>query len=226
MCDFLLAGRPTGVAHNRASPRFALYAAHAVAQYHGFVGTPKKHDANEVEKAVGSLVSALADRHKNNGHLLLLGIANGGISLANRLTQALRARGLKCGTGTIDISFHRDDISRHPIPKEFASTLIPHDVNGATVVLVDDVIFSGRTVKAALDELFDHGRPDSVELAVLVDRPGRRLPFSADYSGLKLEAGDDQKVIVHLDNRDPKKDEIVVTSAPVPTNRKSAVQKT
>ena len=76
----------------------------------------------------------------------------------------------------IDISFHRDDIDRNPIPKEFAPTQIPGDVDGVAVVLVDDVISSGRTVKAALDELFDHGRPAKVELAVLVDRGGRRLP--------------------------------------------------
>lgn len=193
-----------------------------MAQYHGLVGTPKKHDASAVEKAVDSLVSSLAQRHRDNSHLLLLGIANGGIALAGRLAQKLRARGLKCGTGTIDISFHRDDISRHPIPKEFASTLIPHDVNRATVVLVDDVLYSGRTVKAALDELFDHGRPDRVELAVLVDRGGRRLPLAADYCGLKVGAGDDQKVVVHLDNLDPKKDEILITSALATASRKSA----
>jgi pyrimidine operon attenuation protein/uracil phosphoribosyltransferase len=207
---------------DREVPPFALYAARAVAQNHGLVGTPTKHDANAVDKAVESLVSALARRHRDNGHLLLLGIANGGVALAGRLTQRLRARGLKCGTGTIDISFHRDDISRHPIPKEFAATLIPHDVNGATVVLVDDVIFSGRTVKAALDELFDHGRPDSVELAVLVDRGGRRLPFAADYCGLTLEVGDDQKVVVHLDNHVPENDEVVVTDAKAPARAKPA----
>jgi pyrimidine operon attenuation protein/uracil phosphoribosyltransferase len=189
------------------------------------VGTPKKHDANAVDKAVESLVSALAGRHRANGHLLLLGIANGGVPLATRLAGRLRTRGLKCGTGTIDISFHRDDISHHPIPKEFAATLIPHDVNGATVVLVDDVIFSGRTVKAALDELFDHGRPESVELAVLVDRGGRRLPFAADFCGLTLAAGDDQKVVVHLDNVNPANDEILVTAARPPAGPRLAKSK-
>ena len=196
-----------------AAARIALYAADTVPQNHGLVGTPKKHDASAVEKAVDGLVSALARRHAATPRLLLLGIANGGVALAARLAHRLRARGVRCGTGTIDISFHRDDISRHPIPKEFAPTLIPHDVNGATVVLVDDVIHSGRTVKAALDELFDHGRPDRVELAVLVDRGGRRLPMNADYRGLTLEAGDDQKVIVHLDADDPAKDEVVTAPA-------------
>ena len=93
------------------------------------------------------------------------------------------ATGVIVRVGTLDISFHRDDIGRHPIPKEFAPTQIPGDVNGADVILVDDVLFSGRTVKAALDELFDHGRPTKVELAVLVDRGGRRLPLAAGLRG-------------------------------------------
>jgi pyrimidine operon attenuation protein/uracil phosphoribosyltransferase len=172
------------------------------------VGTPKKHDAKVVEQAIGSLVSALRERHRATPRLLLLGIANGGITLARRLSERLHAAGVKCGTGTIDISFHRDDIGRQPIPKEFAPTLIPHEVNDATVILVDDVLFSGRTVKAALDELFDHGRPTQVELAVLVDRGGRRLPFAADYAGLKIEALPNEKVVVHLDPERPARDEI------------------
>jgi len=187
------------------------------------VGTPKKHDAAAVEKAVDGLVSGLARRHVQDPRLLLLGIANGGVALAARLAHRLHARGVKCGTGTIDISFHRDDISRHPIPKEFTPTLIPHDVNGATVVLVDDVLHTGRTVKAALDELFDHGRPDRVELAVLVDRGGRRLPLEADYCGLRLEAGDDQEVVVHLDNAEHRHDEVVVAPAAQAAKRRSAV---
>ncbi|HEY4300483.1 MAG TPA: bifunctional pyr operon transcriptional regulator/uracil phosphoribosyltransferase PyrR [Candidatus Didemnitutus sp.] len=189
------------------------------------MGTPKKHDANAVAQAVARLVSSITGRHPRTRNLLLLGIANGGIPLAARLAEGLRAAGLKCGTGTIDISFHRDDISHHPIPKEFASTLIPHDVNGATVILVDDVIFSGRTVKAALDELFDHGRPERVELAALVDRPGRRLPFAPDYVGLTLEAGEDEKVVVQLHPSDRREDEILVTSAKTPKAR-AALAKT
>ncbi|HVU17624.1 MAG TPA: bifunctional pyr operon transcriptional regulator/uracil phosphoribosyltransferase PyrR [Candidatus Didemnitutus sp.] len=174
------------------------------------MGTPKKHDANAVAKAVALLVSSIAARHGRTRHLILLGIANGGIPLAARLAEGLRNQGMKCGVGTIDISFHRDDISHHPIPKEFAATLIPHDVNNATVILVDDVIFSGRTVKAALDELFDYGRPERVELAALVDRPGRRLPFAADYIGLTLAASEGEKVVVHLDPANSGNDEIVV----------------
>jgi len=115
--------------------------------------------------------------------------------------------------GSLDISFHRDDIGRHPVPKEFAPTLLPGDVTGATVILVDDVLFTGRTIKASLDELFDHGRPARVELAVLVDRGGRRLPISADYVGLTLAPAESETVVVTLDNADPLRDRIQVVSA-------------
>jgi len=135
--------------------------------------------------------------------MLVLGIANGGITLARRLAARL---GMK-RVGDLDISFHRDDIGSHPIPKEFAVTLLPGDVNGATVLLVDDVLFTGRTVKAALDELFDHGRPATVELAVLVDRGHRRLPVVADFSGTMIDATSEEDVRVSLGD-DPANDRI------------------
>ncbi len=124
--------------------------------------------------------------------------------MARRLAAELP--GAPCGV--IDGSFHRDDIEGHPIPKEFSPTQIPADVGGATVVLVDDVLYSGRTAKAALDELFDHGRPAAVELAVLVDRGGRKLPLAADYCGLTVAAAEGQKVVVALDPQDSSNDSI------------------
>jgi len=177
------------------------------------VATPPKHDAKTIHQAIDRVASAIATHHAGTPRLLLLGIANGGIELARRLTAQLKQAGLKPGTGTLDISFHRDDIGANPIPKEHSPTLIPHDVNGATIILVDDVLHSGRTVKAALDELFDHGRPSSVELAVLVDRGGRLLPVAATYTGIALVAYDDEKVKVRLDPDDPARDTLVTESA-------------
>lgn len=185
--------------------------AHAL-QYHGLVGTRNQHDASSLHAAIERVAEAIAIRHRGTARLLLLGIANGGIEFAERLGRLLRQRGVPCGRGTIDISFHRDDIGRHPIPKEFSPTLIPHDVNGATVILADDVLYSGRTVKAALDELFDHGRPACVELAVLVDRGGRRLPFAADYCGITLAVPATDKVVVRLDAQHPSQDLLAITS--------------
>jgi pyrimidine operon attenuation protein / uracil phosphoribosyltransferase len=168
---------------------------------------PKTVAPAEIHAAIGRVAAAIAARHTGE-RLLLLGIANGGIVFAQRLAALLSVR-----AGVLDISFHRDDIGRHPIPKEFTPTLVPGDIQGAGVVLVDDVLFTGRTVKAALDELFDPGRPAWVELAVLVDRGGRRLPVSADFVGLRLAADDREKIIVTLDKEAPKRDKITVTSS-------------
>ena len=159
--------------------------------------------SSEIQAAIERLADAILARHSNPPGLLFLGVANGGVELARRLALKLNAR-----AGTLDVSFHRDDIGRHPIPKEFAPTHIPADVHGATIILVDDVLFSGRTVKAALNELFDHGRPTKVELAVLVDRGGRRLPLAADYVGIDLVTPQSEKVVVSLDPQDARRDTI------------------
>ena len=181
-------------------------------QNHVLVGTRNQHDARSINAAIESVARAIAERHRGTANLLLLGIANGGIELARRLQARLAGPQLAAKAGTVDISFHRDDIGRHPIPKEFAPTVIPHDVNGAAVILVDDVLYSGRTVKAALDELFDHGRPERVELAVLVDRGGRRLPFAATYCGIQLDVPATDKVVVRLDPQNPAKDSLATPS--------------
>jgi pyrimidine operon attenuation protein/uracil phosphoribosyltransferase len=174
----------------------------------------------DLHAAIDRLATSIAHRHPRTPRLLLLGIANGGIELARRLAVLLVRLRPACNVtvGTLDISFHRDDIGRNPIPKEFVPTLIPVDVTGASVIMVDDVLFSGRTVKAALDELFDHGRPARVELAIMIDRGGRMLPFAPDYLGLSLPAGETEKVRVYLDPNDPSADHVTVvpSSAPRP----------
>jgi pyrimidine operon attenuation protein / uracil phosphoribosyltransferase len=173
------------------------------------VTAAKSLSAAEVHSALDRLAQAITARHPHPADLLLLGIANGGVTVARRLGARL---GLN-RVGTLDISFHRDDIGRNPIPKEFTPTVIPVDVNGAVVLLVDDVLFSGRTVKAALDELFDHGRPARVELAVLVDRGSHTLPIRADYVGATLHAAENEKVVVSLDPSHPANDTVRVLPA-------------
>ncbi len=174
--------------------------------------------AGEIHAAIGRLATAISSRHGPGSRLLLLGIANGGVELARRLAARLADSqtpnsDFRVQSGTLDISFHRDDLGRHPIPKEFAPTHIPADVHAAAVILIDDVLFTGRTIKAALDELFDHGRPARVELAVLVDRGGRMLPVAADYTGLTLAADPAEKVVVRLDVSDPALDRIEIGPA-------------
>lgn len=183
------------------------------------MATSQTIGAEEIHAAIKQLATAISERHSAPKKLLLLGIANGGVELAHRVAAALAVAHPRLSTvvGTVDISFHRDDIGRHPIPKEFAPTHIPADVHGATIILIDDVLFSGRTVKAALDELFDHGRPAKVELAVLVDRGGRLMPVAADYTGLFITAFPEEKVIVTLDSASPARDTIrVVSPTPAP----------
>jgi pyrimidine operon attenuation protein/uracil phosphoribosyltransferase len=179
------------------------------------VATPKTIGAEAIHAAITQIAESIVTHHRAGGRLILLGIANGGILLAQRLSARLSALNsrLSTSTGTIDISFHRDDIGRNPIPKEFTPTVLPADVNGALVILVDDVLFSGRTVKAALDELFDHGRPAKVELAVLVDRGHHLMPVAADYIGLNVTTTATEKVIVTLDEQNSARDRVTVRPA-------------
>lgn len=185
------------------------------------MGISRRIGPAEIEAAITRLADAIALRHRGEKQLLLLGIANGGIELARRLAGLLARSeaGATAKPGVLDIAFHRDDIGRHPIPKEFAPTHIPGDVHGASIILVDDVLFSGRTLKAALDELFDHGRPTKVEVAVLVDRGGRRLPFAADYVGFTLDPSDQEQVVVSLDPQAPKHDSIRIEPADADARR-------
>lgn len=189
------------------------------------MGTPQQYDSKTIDQAIDRVAFAIAGRHRKSARLLLLGIANGGIVFASRLVERLKKSGLKPGLGTIDISFHRDDIGHQPIPKEFCPTFIPHDINGATIILVDDVLYSGRTVKAALDELFDHGRPTGVELAVLADRGGRKLPIAPDYCGMAVATNGNEKVVVRLDPTDPRNDSITILATQVAVGLKAEFQK-
>ena len=128
------------------------------------------------------LLASLTDRMRpavgpNTG---LVGIHTGGVWLAERLHQAL---GLKLPLGTLDVSFYRDDFNKNGLRRNVKSSDIPFDIDGCDVIIVDDVLYTGRTIRAAVNELFDYGRPARVRLATLVDRGGRELPISADFSG-------------------------------------------
>lgn len=121
----------------------------------------------------------------------MIGVHTGGVWLAERLHARL---GLSLPLGRLDISFYRDDFSRIGMNPQVRPSTLPFDVEGRTVVLVDDVLYTGRTVRAALNEIFDYGRPACVRLAVLVDREARELPIAADVTGTRLRLGPDQEV--------------------------------
>jgi len=122
-----------------------------------------------------------------------VGIHSGGAWLAERLAQAIA--GLH-PVGYVDVSFYRDDFSRKGLKPEVKRTELPFDVEGATIVLVDDVLYTGRSVRAAINELFDFGRPARIELAVLIDRGGRELPIEATYTGARLAVARDLSVVL------------------------------
>lgn len=139
--------------------------------------------AAALERALKRMAHEIAERNESAQELVLIGIQRGGVVLAARLSNLLKdILGQPVPTGSLDVSMHRDDIGTNVAPN-VQPTVIPFDVTGKTVVLVDDVLFSGRTTRAALDALHDFGRPQRVQLAVLIDRGHRELPIKADFVG-------------------------------------------
>lgn len=172
---------------------------------------PPSHE--DIASAISRLTVELSEAYPDPTDLVLIGIARGGIELGKRIQAAMSDR-LKHDIphGVVDISFHRDDISSNPVPNIQSFANLPFDVEGKTVVLIDDVVFSGRTVRAALNEVFDQGRPNSVKLAVLVDRGGRCLPVQPDYVGLTLDVSDEQRVEVTLSDQPDTPDSISIAT--------------
>ena len=157
--------------------------------------------------AGGIAASTAADR------LALVGIQSGGAVLARRLERLLAARGSAPRLGSIDITLYRDDLAQSTHFPEIRATQIDFDVDGAEIVLVDDVLYTGRTIRAALDALMDLGRPRAVRLAVLMDRGGRELPVAPDFLGRRVEASPKQSVTVQLAETDGV-DQVILEDVP------------
>jgi pyrimidine operon attenuation protein/uracil phosphoribosyltransferase len=130
----------------------------------------------------------------------LIGIYSGGAWIAERLADLLEG---EHSVGYIDVSFYRDDYAQRGLRAKLATTTLPFEVGGSRIVLVDDVLYTGRSVRAAINELFDYGRAESIELAVLIDRGGRELPIEATYVGARLAVARDLSIVLqrHLDGR-------------------------
>lgn len=141
-----------------------------------------------------SIAEALASEPGRRVHLI--GIHSGGAWIAERLHREL---GLASALGSLSSAFHRDDYGRRGLPSEMKATELPFDIGGADIILVDDILFTGRTVRAALNELFDYGRPARVELAVLFDRGGRELPIEARYCGQVFELPPERNFVLARD---------------------------
>ena len=156
---------------------------------------PPTHE--EIATAIQRLATQIIESCSDPDRLAVIGIARGGVELGKRMAAILQENlGHDIPYGVVDISFHRDDISSNPVPNIQSFANLPFNVEDKTVILVDDVIFSGRSIRAALNEVFDQGRPAKVFLAVLVDRGGRSLPIQPDFVGLVLEAKPNERVEV------------------------------
>ena len=171
-------------------------------------------NADEIERSLTRIAHQILETNKGAHNLALVGIVTRGDLLAKRLADKIEAiEGTKVPLGKLDISFYRDDFATHFAP-EVHSTEINFDMDGKDVVLVDDVLFTGRTIRAALDALMDIGRPARVELAVLVDRGHRELPIRADYVGKNVPSAAQENVRLFLEEVDGKSEvEILEMSA-------------
>ncbi len=142
-------------------------------------------DSETVERALETMADALLQANE----IYMIGIEQGGARVADALQQRLESRGCRVERGNLDISFYRDDLDVIGPNPEVRPSHLPFDVSGKNIWLMDDVLYTGRTIRAALGEIFDYGRPARIHLAVLVDRGERELPIAADCTGLFCEAG-------------------------------------
>lgn len=151
-----------------------------------------------IQRALVRIAHEIAERNENSEVVVLVGIQTGGVPLAERLAAALKELwGRPVPLGKLDVTMHRDDLDRRMAP-DVHPTAIPFDVTGKTVVVVDDVLFRGRTMRAAMDALNDFGRPKRIQLAVLVDRGHRELPIKADFVGKNVPTSPSESVLVVL----------------------------
>lgn len=148
----------------------------------------------EAEQLVSELIAKIKPIVTSN--TALVGIHTGGAWLAERIAQAL---GSDIPLGVLDISFYRDDFSQIGLHPQIRRSDIPFDVDNSDILLIDDVLYTGRTIRAAMNELYDYGRPAHIELAVLIDRGGRELPIAAQYVGARLELAEQQNIQLNKD---------------------------
>jgi pyrimidine operon attenuation protein / uracil phosphoribosyltransferase len=171
-------------------------------------------DSRDIARALTRISHEILERNKGHQDLVLLGIPTRGVHLARRVADRIaKVEGVQVPVGTLDVTMYRDDLRRQPTRGPHHTEMPPGGVDGKVVVLVDDVLFSGRTVRAALDAMNDLGRPGAVRLAVLVDRGHRELPIRADHVGKNLPSAQGQRVMVRLEESDGY-DEVRIADVP------------
>jgi pyrimidine operon attenuation protein / uracil phosphoribosyltransferase len=169
-------------------------------------------DADRIARTLTRIAHEIVERNKGVDDLALVGVRTRGVHLARRLARTLKEiTGDEVPTGALDITLYRDDLMRHAVGPQplVRSTEIPFSIDDRKILLVDDVLYTGRTTRAALDALIDFGRPRGIQLIVLVDRGHRELPIKADYVGKNLPTSPDESVQVRLQESDDR-DEVVL----------------
>ncbi|MGZ5385150.1 MAG: bifunctional pyr operon transcriptional regulator/uracil phosphoribosyltransferase PyrR [Acidimicrobiia bacterium] len=162
----------------------------------------KVMEPEEIDRALRRIAHEILERNKGAEDVILVGIHTRGVPLAERLRLIVdEYENVKVPVGTLDIGLYRDDLDRRPTT-ELGATAMPEDPSGRTVVLVDDVLYTGRTIRAALDAMADLGRPQAIQLAVLADRGHRQLPIRPDYVGKNLPTSSNERVMVRLQETD------------------------
>jgi len=155
-----------------------------------------------MRRALTRIAHEIAERNEDSSEVALIGVQRGGVFLARRLAEILqKIWSHPVLAGSLDVGMHRDDLGRHAAP-HMQPTVIPFDVTGKTVILVDDVLFSGRTTRAAMDALNDFGRPRRIQLAVLIDRGHRELPIKADFVGKNVPTAARERIEVRFREED------------------------
>ncbi len=171
-------------------------------------------DADEIERSLTRIAHQILENHKGANNIALVGIVTRGDLLARYLAEKIEEiEGVKVPIGSLDISFYRDDFATHLAP-EVHSTNILFDIDGKDIILVDDVLYTGRTIRAALDALMDIGRPATVQLAVLVDRGHRELPIRPDYVGKNVPSAANENVRLFLEEVDGRSEVEILDVAP------------
>lgn len=160
-------------------------------------------EAKEIEEALGRLASEIIAKAVDRNNLALIGIHTGGVFLARRLKQLIEEQlGVTVPMGTLDITLYRDDWTRLHTQPVVRATNLPFSIDDKEVLLVDDVLYTGRTIRAALDALIDYGRPKRVGVVTLVDRGHRELPICGQFIGIELDTEPNEQVNVHLEEKD------------------------
>ena len=164
----------------------------------------------DIERALDRIALQILERNLQSDAIVIVGIHTGGVFLAERMQRIIEKREkISLPSGSLDITLYRDDwsrVSQNPIVRR---TDIPFEVEGKILILVDDVIYTGRTIRAALDAIMDFGRPSSIQLAVLIDRGGRELPVQPDYTGMEIQVEPNRHIHVLL-HESGKKDEVIL----------------